>query len=776
MKNGQPKTILLSGDDGIGKTYLLNEFVYLSKKANCQTIFLKNFRYNNIHEFYRALIFSFEKECNEIINNTLLKINSIYDEKLNWSETELKNALNIVKLQSSVNPNITSEQVSKSIKSSMKLFSRLKPDLDGSLDILSELLTDPWIIIASNFTNPADEIFNKIISLAKTKPENSSLISQDIYKENIINFLIHINNHIKSRDTALIIVIDHFEDIVKLEHKERESIKSLLSDIFERINKDFETHIMFLTGSSNNKQSITLGGELYTNFSNKFLVGPMEPQYALMLSHKELESRKVNYTELISKYISEYSRNNPFWITNAIRYADIAASIINLKQIDENFLRQFYPENPEELLNSLFSLLLSTFSSDPSLIDDIMKVVVNLPEPFSVFSVSKNSGVDEKTCQIIFDELSRSGFMTCSKGEGYYYYHSIVKDFFKKEYHNRDYFNSNLINLLKILNIIHQQINNAQDPSNSIRQLVDLCDITGHHKVKLKLLKLLEISIKCNNPDVRISALLGLKTLATPDALKILIKSASDTSPRVREAALNAVEHLIVSIEPKQQTLTTLFTALKTLMFDREHIIRLKAIEILGKLKMREADEALITLLTDKDDEIRATALKNTGKNSQEDYFYIYLEKMTDSSGKVRVIAAEQLAKYKTRQSLQILCAGLEDQDKLVRRACAKALGKLEYPEAAISLINALNDPDEDVKINIIKSLGKLKNKRAVPYLRDVLQSQRNDVILWATTRALADIPCRESYEILNNFTESNNPILQQTALYSIQKIAACLN
>jgi HEAT repeat protein len=714
-----------------------------------------------------------ENECNDIINNTLLKINSIYDEQINWGEAELKNALNIVKLQSSVNPGITSEQVSKSIKSSMKLISRIKPELDGSLDILAELLTDPWIIIASNFKNPADDIYHSAWAL--TKPENQNA-SEEVFKDHLLRLLHHINNQIKHKDTGLVIVFDHFENLLNTEYKNREKLKKLLNALLDNLNQNFELHLMMLLSCSTSQQSVILGGDLYTNFSNKLLVGPMESVCSLKLAKDTLEHLKINATEEVAEYFVNYASGVPLWLFNSIQYANYAAKSINLKTIDTPFLSQFLPASSEDILDSMYSLMCSTFASNITLLQNVIKALGVSKEPINVFQIAKQTNISESDSQFILEELSKAGFLIPSAGEGYYFKHKLIKKFFVHECKSRDYYNAKLLNLLKLLNIVQQELLNKTNPANTINYLKELCEQYNNPKVLEKLLILLEHTSKHSDPEVRIATTSGLKEYNTLSSMHILLKNVNDPIPEVRLEILNCIESCLLTVNPEEKDLQAVVTGLKTLMFDKIINIRIKAVNVLGKIKTKTSNESLISLLRDKNEDIRALALKNLGKHYKEENYYIYLETITDQSSKVRAIAAEQLGKFRTRQSIQILCTGLEDPDKLVRKACAKSLGQLQYPETALSLINALEDPDEDVRINVIKSLGKLRNKRAVPYLTDLIQNQSNDVIQWVATRALGDIPCKESREFLDKLKGEGNSIIQKTAQFSLQRVTGSLN
>ncbi|MEW5819457.1 MAG: HEAT repeat domain-containing protein [Cyanobacteriota bacterium] len=778
MKNGQPKTVLLSGDNGIGKTCLLNEFIDKTRSFNCQSIYLKSFNFSTVKEFYQAIVFALEQECEEIINNILLKINSIYDEKLNWKESDLKNALNIVKLQSSVTPNITSEHISKSIKSSMKLFSRIKPELDGSIDVLSELLMDPWIIIASNFTNPADEVFSATRSLARTENDslNSSEIPDDFYKDQLLRLLYYINNHIKQKNTAFIIAIDALDNVVHLNNENRESLKNFLSDILEELNKKMDLYIMIIVACNTEQQSKVLGGNLYTNFTNKLLFSPLEKEQSLRLVHNTLESNKINISGNIVNYCSDYCEGSPFWIDRCVGFVNIAAKTVNIKKIDEGFLNQFLPGNVTEILKSQFSLLCSNFSGNPEFVDIIAKTFIYCDEPFSIFKISKATGINESSCTEIFQEFVNYGFLTSSTGEGYYYTHDMIKEFLIKQYKNSEYYNSTLLNLLKLLSIVHKQVLAGEDPSATVIYLKELCENSKQTKMIEKLLKIFELAVTVKDTNIKLAAISGINAMAMPESINYLIKLSNDVDVNVRAASLNVLEKLIITVGSNESYLENIITALKTIMFDKELSLRLKAIDIIGNIPIKASSDALITLLKDKDENVRALSLKYLGKVLTQEHYYMFLEKMTDPSPRVRVIAAEQLAKHRTRQNIQVLCSGLEDSDKNVRKACAKALGILKYNETAISLINALDDPDEDVKMTIIKSLGNLQNRRAVPYLKDILLKSDNDVIHWVATRALGNIPCKESLEILNKTAESQNSIVRHAALCSIQRINTSVN
>ena len=202
-----------------------------------------------------------------------------------------------------------------------------------------------------------------------------------------------------------------------------------------------------------------------------------------------------------------------------------------------------------------------------------------------------------------------------------------------------------------------------------------------------------------------------------------MIQNLNDTSPSVREAAVETLKELndTRAVEP-------LIQALK----DEDSSVREGAAWSLGKLNDSLAVVPLILALKDTDYWVRWNAAWSLGElnDTRAVEPLILALKDKDSDGRWR--AAESLGKLNDIRAVEPLILALNDEDSDVQLHAAESLGKLNDIRAVEPLILALNDEDSDVQLHAAESLGKLNDIRAVEPLILTLKDEYSSVRWWA--------------------------------------------
>ncbi|MBM3332576.1 hypothetical protein FJY68_12150 [candidate division WOR-3 bacterium] len=214
-------------------------------------------------------------------------------------------------------------------------------------------------------------------------------------------------------------------------------------------------------------------------------------------------------------------------------------------------------------------------------------------------------------------------------------------------------------------------------------------------------------------PTVRASAAEVLGALGDTSALEALAGALGDTDDRVRlsaTTALGRIKHarsaqalacLLGDQDDKVaaaaatgiENLGELAIDLVSGLLDHEAVdVRVRAIDVLGRLRHRGACDRLIRALADK---------------------VIW----------VRSVSAHALGEIGDGRAVPALNEALRDRDLMVRAQAAEALGKLRDFAATLPLLNSLNDESDLVRINALRALGRIGNPVAIPFLEDALDA-----------------------------------------------------
>lgn len=214
--------------------------------------------------------------------------------------------------------------------------------------------------------------------------------------------------------------------------------------------------------------------------------------------------------------------------------------------------------------------------------------------------------------------------------------------------------------------------------------------------------------------DAAIGALLAIGEPAVPTLGACL----SDPALTVQELASS-----VLAIIADSRVLAPLVKALAS----PDWIVRMHAAKALGRIQDPGAVAPLVPLLQDKVKAVReetSTALAAIGEAALSSL----LAALTHTEWMVRLHAVEALGKTRSSEAVDPLLSVLfNDQDRAVREDAVRSLGQIGDAHALEFLVTAMKEPG--LRPLAIEALGRIGDRRAVPVLIDVLKGlERSEV------------------------------------------------
>ncbi len=217
----------------------------------------------------------------------------------------------------------------------------------------------------------------------------------------------------------------------------------------------------------------------------------------------------------------------------------------------------------------------------------------------------------------------------------------------------------------------------------------------------------LVLLLKDSDHAVRQAAIGALTAIGEP-SVPILGLCLSDPQPVVQEAASTVLASIA-----DERVLSPLIDSLK----NSDWIVRMQAVRALGRIKDRTSIQQLIPLLQDKVKAVReetSTALAEIGEAALPSL----LDATKHDDWLVRLHAVEALGKTKSSYAVEPLLTLLfNDHDSAVREDAVRALGEIGDPHAVEYLSTVMKEPG--LRVLAIEALGRIGDRRAVPVLLD---------------------------------------------------------
>jgi HEAT repeat protein len=197
--------------------------------------------------------------------------------------------------------------------------------------------------------------------------------------------------------------------------------------------------------------------------------------------------------------------------------------------------------------------------------------------------------------------------------------------------------------------------------------------------------------------------------------------------------------------------------ALLDALRNRDWVVRLHAVEALGKIRSADAvDPLLEVLFNDADTAIRADAVRSLGEIGHARAIEFLLIALKDKE--VRVVAIEALGKIGDRRAVSALmdivsgrgrpaesrpihgCGDRWDEEMLAMAAAVRALAQIGDEAAIPTLVDALQPTVTRAEAAV--ALGQF-GPAAIPFVLDLVKRERDENILYYAKEALVKLGWR---------------------------------
>lgn len=173
----------------------------------------------------------------------------------------------------------------------------------------------------------------------------------------------------------------------------------------------------------------------------------------------------------------------------------------------------------------------------------------------------------------------------------------------------------------------------------------------------------------------------------------------------------------------------TVYSGISSYLKNPDPVVRRAAAGAFAYAKDREAVNFLTDALVDEDSVVKIRAIEAIGKVGKEGDLIPVILLLKDGDREVRLAALEVTGKIGGESSIRHILPLLKDPDKEVRRKAVEVLGKIASPESVEPLLKILGNPDENEAVyrEAVMSLIKIGDQRAAGALINLARDRRRD-------------------------------------------------
>ncbi|MBX2859971.1 MAG: HEAT repeat domain-containing protein [Vampirovibrio sp.] len=787
-KAGQPKSVLISGESGIGKTELINVFIENCRKnLFCRVLNLNYVSFQSPEKLYVDILEALEQEAHGILDEALIAVNEIIGELgLQWDRQDLTRAISLVKLQESIGSNKDASnqiRLAKAIRSSVPTVKKLKfAAIDESIEKLVNLIINPWLLVASALLSPMTPQLKESLKLVESiregrlhehltlpkqpislpgmeevhesstpvgseagdsqqgepilpflKSKGHSASGQKTF-ENSLELLSHhlietfqfINHQISSLDSGIVLILDNWDELAKLQDEsKREELKELLVNVLKAlVDQGKNSHLMVVLASRSQGESYSLGGPLYSLFRTKLLLSGLTDTSRSKFFKAPFKKKDIQLSGDVVEAVFALTRGNPFWLWMFQRFLLERSASNNIKNIDFRFYQKLGVEKLQDLLEINFTSLKLEFISEEAALYKFIAALIKR-QHLKPFTVA----------EIMREFTASQGF---SDKYVYTVLHALYSRSFLDEaeiqtYNGKKPDPAYVIPGRMILEFLQQKTAMIQP------------EVSSEEKLE-HLKKIIPLSVKSGELDrEKTLEVIALSNSTQNGGMlefleKTFLESLNDEKPVVRVTALNNL-----AILDSPASIDAIILAMK----DPDSLVREYAARNLFDITAKPMEYTLHnriveTLMEVVDDEYEAVRVQVyhclAHYKHSHDLISIFLKGLTDASEGVRLTSIQALAELETDSPLVRNSFVQATHDKSINMRKNALIGLKHYcDEEIIELMTDVLREDEDSSVRTLAAdiLSNMEDKQALRALVEVLKNESSEDVKLTIIRAL---------------------------------------
>ena len=772
-KQGQAQTVLISGEPGIGKSSLIEEFCRgLRKEPNTRVLDLRHIRLSTPQTLFLDIIAALQQLGQRILDETLEDINKItYTLGFQWQHADLRRAISLVKIQESIGGKaaVQHENLVKALRSAVPPSKKLKLTVQEQVEEMAYMIANPWLNVAIMLETPIDTPLadlavyanqvkshwesEKTILQRPTAKDTSGLEFSSIEMAQWLNHLfVVLSEQLVGTQSAFILLFDNWETTLNLPELQREGLKQFVTAWFSECQQTAEQDYpcMILLSCESQGQSYSLGRELFAEFSQIILLSGLSPEGRLQLLNHPFEQAGIEVDSSVYQAIIEVAHSNPYWMLKLQKFLLERAEANGVTRIDWAFYQQLQLEDitmdlfessltriqlqflhNEQLLSRLLSVLVRDYAERPFTLQEVVTQVLNAAD---------NPGKSDEwlLCQML-NALFYHGFLaelseappiekfssgrthSSSRSQAvsipYYQIESLpVYRFLQRKATapiESDIPTQDKLTYLK--RVIPLSIKSGELDREKTKEVLALCEALGNHDMLAFLEETFLQHVHDEAPIVRVNALNNLALLESQTALNEAIDALThDQNPMVREYA---ARNLMLLSERTYHTPShdRIFEALRGSLDDESEVVRAEVYAIISRYRWSYPIEPIFLKgLVDAHSPVRLMSIQGL----------VSLLESTRSKLKAGIQnSKEETSLILSADARRAIHLALNDEDPAVRQEAVTGCVLLGTSDSLELLRRVLfEDPEIAVRMTVAERLAKLEHAVAQNILMEALE------------------------------------------------------
>ncbi len=418
-RTGQGKGVLVSGNEGIGKSAVLETFIDLAEQHYGSCVVRINWPQQiTAQTFFAQIVAQIMSLANGVIQDALHEANKVlHPLGLNWNQGDLVRTVALLRLQESMSGTqraaLAEEQLTQTIYSAIPFFKRLNPAIKSDIATLSKVLLNPWVTLSVSLANPINPHVQQAVQLVEriagnlqntarqlsggqafqspmltdslmtpaiTSPEvvdlspassdddiseesesltdDPNLVSVQDVQAALINLLVFINSAIRGQQSAFILVVDQWEMLLEATEPVRNDIRGMMSEVLRQTVEQRDFRLLVMLASRCEQESYVLGGSLYNALRTKYLIPPISGGVLQKHLKEYFKEIGVQPDDRTIQEIIRLCQGNPAWMKLIMNMIETDMIQNGLHILDwDTYQERYAVSHPQDLIDLLFTRL-----------------------------------------------------------------------------------------------------------------------------------------------------------------------------------------------------------------------------------------------------------------------------------------------------------------------------------------------------------------------------------------------------------------------------------